>query len=153
MRPEHEHQPELEGIVGRALAGLPAPRAPRSLLPRVLVAAARITPRPWYTRAWLTWPRAWQAASVAALAVIVAGAVLISPYADGAVDGVVAFAGPASARAATVLQGAEAAAAVVRVLWRALLLPIALISFAIAAVIALGGGACWNTINRLAAES
>ena len=151
MHPEHEH--ELERVVGRALAGLPAPRAPRTLLPRVIAAAARVAPRPWYTRAWLTWPRNWQAASVAALAVVVAGAALLSPLADGAIDGLGAFAGPASARAAVVLQGADLIATITRVLWRALLLPIAAIGLALALVISLAGGACWHVINRLALTS
>jgi hypothetical protein len=148
MHPEREH--ELERIVGRALAELPAPRAPRTLLPRVLAAAVRLAPRPWYTRAWFTWPRAWQAASVAALAVIVAGAVLLSPHADGAIDSLAALVGPASVRVAGLLQGADLIATIVRVLWRALLLPIAVIGFALALGIALAGGACWNVVNRVA---
>jgi hypothetical protein len=151
MPPERDDDLELERVVGRALRRLPPPRAPRTLLPRVIAAAAgRIAPRPWYTRAWLTWPRGWQAASVAALAVMVAGVAWLSPQADGAIDGLVALAGPLSARAAAVLQGADLVASIARVVWRALLLPAAVIGFALALGLALAGGACWTVINRVA---
>lgn len=153
MHPESDRDRELERAVGRALAQLPGPRAPRTLLPRVIAAAARTAPRPWYTRAWLTWPRGWQAASLAVLAVIVAGAALVSPWADGAVDGLAALADPASARAAVALQAADFIAAIARVLWRALLLPVAGLGLALAIGLSLAGGACWHALNRLATTS
>jgi len=148
MRPDHDL--ERDDALGRALRQLPLARAPRTLLPRVLAATARLAPRPWYTRAWFTWPRVWQASSVAALAVLVAGAVLVSPYTGAAVDGLAALAGPVSARATALFHGAEVTAVLARVLWDALLGPLALAAFALAALVALGGGLCWNTINRLA---
>ena len=129
MHPDHER--DLERIVGRALGDLPMPRAPRTLLPRVLAAAARRAPRPWYTRAWLTWPRGWQVASVSGLAIVAAGVALLSPHAQEAIDAL-AF-----------------TAAIARVLWSALLLSIAVLGFVLALGIALAGGACWNVINRL----
>ncbi|MEO8481593.1 MAG: hypothetical protein ABI634_05235 [Acidobacteriota bacterium] len=54
---------ELEHLIDRELRDLPAPRAPRSLLSRVMAAGAEAQ-RPWYARAWRTWPVGWQAASV-----------------------------------------------------------------------------------------
>ena len=58
---------ELEAIIDRELRHLPAPRAPDTLLPRVLAAVHAWTLRPWYERTWFTWPMAWQIASAAAL--------------------------------------------------------------------------------------
>jgi hypothetical protein len=62
---------DLERVVGASLRALPAPRAPRTLLPGVLAAAAART-RPWYSRAWRTWPEPLQAATTAAAACLLA---------------------------------------------------------------------------------
>ena len=62
---------ELESLADRELRGLPVPRAPQTLLPRVLAAVDAWARRPWYMRAWFTWPYGWQAVSTAALAAIV----------------------------------------------------------------------------------
>jgi hypothetical protein len=63
----------VESVVDRELRRLPHPRAPRSLLPGVLAATDQWASRPWYARAWLTWPRPWQVASVVTLAVLIVG--------------------------------------------------------------------------------
>jgi hypothetical protein len=55
---------DLERRMRDELARLPAPLAPATLLPRVLAAVDGWVSRPWYARAWFTWPLAWQAASV-----------------------------------------------------------------------------------------
>src|SRR5262245_391891 len=70
---------DLEQFVDRALADLPQPRAPRTLLPRVMSAVEQAARRPWYARAWFTWPRAWQAAFAAALLVSVVGGSMLVP--------------------------------------------------------------------------
>lgn len=62
---------ELERRVHEELRRLPAPLAPRTLLPRVLAAVDAWARRPWYERAWFTWPLGWRVASVAMLAVAV----------------------------------------------------------------------------------
>lgn len=87
---------DLERHVDRALKALPAPRAPHSLLPAVMLAVRAAALRPWYARPWAGWPGQWQAASVAAvLAFLAVGAVLLpaAPHV-AALDVVVA---PASA--------------------------------------------------------
>ena len=61
---------DLAWQVDRALRALPTPKAPRTLVPRVM-AAVELSLAPWYTRAWLTWPAVWQVASVTALALLV----------------------------------------------------------------------------------
>jgi hypothetical protein len=53
--------------VARALAQLPTRRAPDTLLPRVMAAVQAWVGRPWYQRAWFTWPVGWQLATVGAL--------------------------------------------------------------------------------------
>src|SRR5688500_5834544 len=70
---------DLERLVARELRALPAPRAPRTLLPRVLAAADTSARRPWYSRAWMTWPAAWQAVSVLVLIAGISGAALLLP--------------------------------------------------------------------------
>ncbi len=55
---------ELEQRMRDELARLPMPTAPSTLLPRVLAAIDAWASRPWYARAWFTWPLAWQAVSV-----------------------------------------------------------------------------------------
>jgi len=64
---------DLERRVHAELRRLPAPLAPGTLLPRVLAAVDAWARRPWYERAWFTWPLAWQIVSVAALALAVYG--------------------------------------------------------------------------------
>jgi hypothetical protein len=64
---------DLERRVHDELRRLPAPLAPATLLPRVLAAVEAWANRPWYARAWFTWPLGWQIASAAALALAVYG--------------------------------------------------------------------------------
>ena len=70
---------DLEQKVDRELRRLPAPRAPHTLLPRVLAAVEAWVNRPWYTRAWFTWPLGWQVASVALLVPAVVGVWMLPP--------------------------------------------------------------------------
>ena len=53
--------------VSRALTQLPVRRAPNTLLPRVMAAVQAWVGRPWYQRAWFTWPIGWQLATVGSL--------------------------------------------------------------------------------------
>jgi hypothetical protein len=70
---------DLEQQVHEQLRRLPAPRAPQTLLPRVLAAVDAWANRPWYSRAWFTWPIGWQAASVALVALCIYGTWLLPP--------------------------------------------------------------------------
>jgi hypothetical protein len=105
MRPD-----DLEDAVDRALKQLPGPRAPRTLVPRVMAAieterARTSSARSAFAKAsagsrrssplgssaayvggpWLTWPLAWQVASVAALVVLGVGIARLWPDAQSAV--------------------------------------------------------------------
>lgn len=73
---------DLERLVDHALKDLPAPRAPQTLFARVMTAVEQTAMRPWYSRAWTTWPRAWQMASTAAFAVFIAAVVHVWPMAE-----------------------------------------------------------------------
>jgi hypothetical protein len=65
---------ELERFVHQRLLALPTPRAPHTLMPRVVAAARAWAERPWYARDWFTWPVGWQLGSIALLLVtLVAG--------------------------------------------------------------------------------
>ena len=56
---------ELESLFARHAARLPRPRAPQSLLPRVLASIRHRPAEPWHRRGWRAWPAALQLAAVA----------------------------------------------------------------------------------------
>jgi len=66
---------DLERLIDQSLRELPQPRAPRTLLPRVMAVVGHVAVEPWYLRAWFTWPRLWQAAFATALVLGVTGVV------------------------------------------------------------------------------
>lgn len=65
---------DLERRLHDELRRLPAPLAPGTLLPRVMAAVDAWARRPWYERAWFTWPLAWQIVSVVLVALAAYGA-------------------------------------------------------------------------------
>jgi len=71
---------DLEALVHKELRALPLPRAPYTLLPRVLAAVQEWSLRPWYTRAWFTWPRAGQVAALAVLIALTTTSVMLLPH-------------------------------------------------------------------------
>ena len=70
---------DLERRVQEELRRLPSPMAPGTLLPRVLAAVDAWASRPWYARAWFTWPIGLRLASVAALAFAIYGTWILPP--------------------------------------------------------------------------
>src|SRR6476659_5528714 len=118
------------GAIGARLRQLPMPAASRTLLPRVMAAAQEWARRPWYTRAWFTWPLGRQAASIAMLCVLGAGAVLLLPSVASAV-----------ARTASVN--------VAVVLWRTFGRPVAPYAFAFAALMCLACAVFGAALNHV----
>ena len=120
---------DLDRRLDHDLTRLPRPRAPRSLLPRVLAAT---TARPAAT-GWFTWPREWRAAGAAAMAALVAAAawLLSAPPA------------PVSDMA----QSAGQAATTVRVLWDVVLEPAATYLAIIGIVLTLICAAAWAALE------
>src|SRR5688500_12276604 len=114
---------DLERLVDRELQRLPAPRAPETLLPRVMAAVDAAARRPWYTRAWFTWPLGWQLAAVTLGIVVLTEAVMFVADLTSAAreTQVVADVGGEVSSAAQQMESVTTAA---RVLWRALLAPV-----------------------------
>jgi hypothetical protein len=75
----HPDNGDLEALVDRGLRRLPPPRAPHTLLPRVMAAVEAWAQRPWYTRAWFAWPAGWRVASIAPVALLVYAAWRLPP--------------------------------------------------------------------------
>ena len=147
---------ELERDIHHQLQRLPAPQAPPTLVPRVLSAAQVWRDRPWYARAWLTWPLTWRLASVAALLVLVIGGATAWP---AIVSIATAHAGPltqmasaAGDRLAVWQMHAANAFGASRALWRALVQPLAPFAFVLVAVMCAACAACAIALNRVVAE-
>ena len=122
---------DLERLVDRELKRLPTPRAPRTLLPRVMTAVAEPRMVPWYSRPWLTWPRGLQVLSAAIFVGLVWG------------GGVVWSQGP------LVVQWAGQMAAVSRTLWNVLFGPIAFVVLGLTVIVALACAAAWTAVSRV----
>jgi hypothetical protein len=71
MNPEYDN--ELEAQIDRELKSLGELRAPVTLAPRVLRAIEQRAARPWYQRAWQTWPAGLQAVSLVMLLAMFGG--------------------------------------------------------------------------------
>jgi hypothetical protein len=147
------HPVDLEALVGRGLRQLPVPRAPRTLLPRVLAAVQALARRPWYERAWFTWPAGWRLASIAALIAIVgAGAVLVPKTIAAAGAVASTLTGRVMEDVAPMAQRAEVTTNTVRVIWRALLEPLVAYAFGFVALMCLACAAFGVALNRVVFE-
>lgn len=144
---------DLERLVDRELRRLPTPSAPRTLLPRVLAATQAWARRPWYGRAWLTWPLGWQVVSVAALVSLIAGSAVLLPsmWASAVVAASPIMAGPVS-DAANLAQRAGVAANAFQVVWRAVLEPLVTYAFVLVALMCLACAAFGAALNHVAFE-
>ena len=120
---------DLERLLDRELKQLPAPRAPQTLLPRVMAATGRSATHAPVATGWATWSAGWQAATVGVLLLFVA-----------ALSWLVA-APPAPVAAATRTAGETAA--VMRLFWDVLLQPVATYIFVVAIALALACAAAW----------
>ena len=110
---------DLERLTDRALRSLPAPRAPRSLLPRVLAAVAAEASRPWYARAWLSWPLPWQLVSGAATLSVIVVATLVGPAVAAAMlEFATSTSLPVSSSVAGAVRSLEAMWDASRIVWR-----------------------------------
>jgi hypothetical protein len=142
---------DLDEIVDRELRGLPFPRAPHTLLPRVLAAVDQWARRPWDSRAWFTWPPGWQVASLMALALLVAGVALLMPGALAAAGGAASRLAPgAMSEVADTASRVYAAINAGRVVWRALIEPLAVYAFVLVALMCVACAAFGTALDRVA---
>src|SRR4051812_23616637 len=114
---------EQDALVDRALNALPAPRAPRTLLPRVMNAVEQRL-RQSSARPWFTWPLHWQIASVGAMTLIVAAIALIVSNPEASVRVGAGLAARMTPDAVGTLERAASVADLARTVWRAVLEPV-----------------------------
>ena len=111
---------DLERLVDRELKRLPAPRAPETLLPRVML-AVRARRAEALAPDWMTWPISWQLASLAAVALIAIGLWRVLPWGFAALGALLID--PSTAFGTQVASVAEQLQAIIgagRVIWRVL---------------------------------
>ena len=123
---------DLDEQLDRELKALPQPRAPRTLLPRVLAAADEREAQAVAT-GWSTWPTGWRVASVA---LVLAIAVLASRL----------FNAPPPA-VSSAAESAGEIATVVRVLWEVMLQPVATYLFVFGISLALACALAWAALE------
>jgi hypothetical protein len=143
-------QDELEQLIDRELRDLPSPRAPRSLVPRVMAAVAEAR-RPWYARAWRTWPVGVRAASVVLCLAALAGIALSLPAVQAAV---VARSAPVVGHAITdvwqlVARTVDAQRAA-EIVWRVVISPVASVALLPILAMLVASLACGAALGRLA---
>ena len=129
---------DLDERLDRALRQLPPPRAPRTLLPRVLAATVALPARPAAT-GWSTWPIAWRVGSVVLFLAFVAGA------------GTLLAAPPA--RLSDTADRAGEVATVVRALWSVMLQPVATYLFVLGITLALACALAWAALEAALGEA
>jgi hypothetical protein len=139
---------DLEYLIERELRSLPAPRAPRTLLPRVMAAATAAARRPWYSRAWLDWPIGWQLASALVLIGVVAGGSVVLPHVRDAVEAI-SFVANVRSDVASSAQEVETATTAVRVLWRTLLAPVVPWAFGLVTLMCAACAVFGTALNHL----
>jgi hypothetical protein len=147
---------DVERLVARGLRRLPAPRAPQTLLPRVLAAVQAWSRRPWYAREWFTWPLVWQVISIALLLLIVVGGTALLPVLQTFIRGTASTLTSAvlsglpnlAPGLPDVARGAEVTANTARVLWRALIEPFLLYAFVLVGLMCLACATFAVALNR-----
>jgi hypothetical protein len=139
---------DLERLLDRELKRLPGPRAPQTLMPRV-IAAARQKLVPWYQRPWITWPLALQTASIVLLTTVLAGIAFVLPSVQHASSSLISgLSVPATL--AGIARRAQEAAALMNVVLQVFLQPVAVYLFALAIALMLACSALWSALNRIA---
>jgi hypothetical protein len=139
---------DLERLIDRELRRLPPPRAPRTLMPRVLAAVDEVRRRPWYSRAWLTWPIGWQVASVLILLGVAAISAMWLPGAFAAAN-TLTFVSDVRGNVSETARDVEVATTAVRVLWRALLAPVVPYAFGLVFLMCVACAVFGTALNHL----
>jgi hypothetical protein len=139
---------DLERLIDRELRRLPPPRAPRTLMPRVMAAVDEARHRPWYSRAWLTWPAGWQVASVLLLLGVAGVSAMWLPGAFAAANALT-FVSDVRGNVSETARDVEVATTAVRVLWRALLAPVVPYAFGLVFLMCVACAVFGTALNHL----
>jgi hypothetical protein len=123
---------DLDSRLDHELRALPQPRAPRTLLPRVLAATAHAEPRAAAT-GWSTWPASWRA--VAAMFFI------------AAIAGFTTFVSAPPQQLSGATETAGQIATVVRVLWEVVARPLASYLFVLGISLTLACALAWAALE------
>ena len=116
---------DLEDVVDRALRQLPAPRAPKTLVPRVMAAIAAERVRTSRARPWLAWPLAWQVASATVVIAFAVGIAQLWPVTQSVIhQSVSPSLGGISASVVDAANRASTAVSAIRIIWHALVQPL-----------------------------
>jgi hypothetical protein len=145
------HPVELQQRIDRELKSLPGLRAPETLLPRVLAAVRHWADRPWYARAWFTWPMWWRVVSAAALLAVLAGVGVALPVVQDSVAARTAGVHlPVSVDVAAVAKRVVVMASALQTLWVAIAGPFVAYAFLLLVLMGLLCAACAAALNRVA---
>jgi hypothetical protein len=141
---------DLEYVVHRRLQQLPMPAAPATLLPRVMQRVQAWAARPWYQRAWFTWPAGWRAASLAAFIVLIGGLAVGVPSLMVFVEAQWSAAvGGAASHVPDLGPRTEAFVSAAEVLWHALVHPVLVCAFVLVMVMAVMCATVAVALNRV----
>ena len=141
---------ELERLIDERLRRLSGPPAPPTLAPRIMRSVEQWAARPWYTRAWLTWPIGWRVVSVAASVAMVALLVAFLPSLSETSASVTSTAvNSVALRTTPATQRAELLVTAVIVVWRALIAPVVPYALAVVMVMFLACGLAGTALSYL----
>ena len=139
---------DLERLTDGELRRLPTPPAPRHLLPRIMAAVEAAAARPWYQRAWLTWPLGWQLASAATFAAVIVGGAMLLPELSAAVTAL-GFIADVRGDVAESARSVEVVSTTARVLWRTLLAPVVPYAFGVVTLMCAACAVFGTVLNHL----
>ena len=140
---------DLEHIVARELRALPALDAPHTLLPRVLAAVQAWSRRPWYSRAWFTWPVAGQIVSVTALSLLAVGGAMLLPAAHATAGHATSTVSAGlNSEMSLVVERVVLTTNVAQVVWRALVEPVMPYAFALVVLMCVACAAFGTVLNH-----
>lgn len=143
---------DLERLVGQELVRLPQPRAPRTLLPRVLAATTERSPSP--AGGWIAKPRPWRFALASRLAAIGVGLALMAAAAawyrpDGsAVPDALIAVNRALAIVWSAVGVARQASALCRIVWQSFVAPVGAYLLVLSMTFSLACAALWVALDR-----
>jgi hypothetical protein len=143
---------DLDALLDRELRELPAPRAPGTLLPRVMAASELWAARPWYMRDWFSWPLPLRIASVIALVALGYTTWMLRSLPIAAAGALATYAGSFGGDVTGTVERAVVTTSAARVLWRTLVEPFMAYAFGIVILMCLACAAFGTALNYVFLE-